>query len=190
MSTYKIILASGSVWRKRLLKKHGIKCRIHVSGFKELKSHRSPRYLALYNAIGKAHEVGSRYKGRFIIVIGIDTIGVLKREILSKPRNRVHAGAMLKKMSGETHRVISGVCMLNCFTGKEFRAAATTFVSFKKLNSVEIERYLRTNQWKGKAGAYAIQAAAKSFVSKIKGGTSNVVGIPVALVKNRLKRMM
>lgn len=179
-----VILASRSLWRKRLLKKHGIDCRIHASKFKELKKHKNPRTLVLYNACGKAREVAKHYKNA--IVIGVDTIGVLGKNIIGKPKNRCDARFILKKLFGRTHCIFSGLCVIDAGSGAMRKAVVMTKLTFKRVSAQDLEKYLATNQWRGKAGAYAIQGYAKKFVEKIEGSESNIVGIPVETLKKIL----
>lgn len=177
-----VILASQSPWRKKLLARHGIFCKIQASGFCEIKSHSRPIELVRRNAIGKALAVAKHVKNATII--GVDTIGVLKGEILGKPRNREGARRMLKKLFGNTHRVITGLCVMNLY--KKFTAVVTTRVTFRKATSQELENYLDSGEWKGKAGSYAIQGRAKKFVQKIEGDVTNVVGVPIKRLKQLL----
>lgn len=185
MKSLPIILASASPWRKRLLEKKAVHCRIFVSNFKELKVHRSPRFLVLYNAGGKAREAANKFPAS--LVIGVDTIGVVKKKILGKPKSRAHAARMLRQLAGSTHSVFSGVHIINTKTGQSVAAVVETKLRFRKILPQELARYLDSNQWKGKAGAYAIQARAKGFVEKIEGDLDNVVGIPVKIVKRMIK---
>lgn len=182
-----VILASASPWRRRLLKKHEIPVKIHPSHFAEKTHHESPRQLAVHNAQGKAREVAREYADA--IVIGVDTIGVCGRTILLKPRDKKHARQMLQLLSGTTHRVISGLCLIDTKSGREISTAVTTRVTFRRLGSAELEAYLKSNQWRGKAGAYAIQARAKGFVKKIEGDITNVVGIPIPTVQKILMKI-
>lgn len=182
-----IILASGSPWRRRLLSRHGIKCKIHVSNFEEKKIHRSGRDLVIHNACGKAHEVAKHYKNA--VIIGVDTLGFYRNKIIGKPKNRTAAKQMLAMLSGKTHRVISGMCVIDTSTGKEYKTAVTTKVTFRRILPDELERYLDSGQWKGKAGAYAVQARAKSFVKKMEGDVTNVVGLPITALKKILGKI-
>lgn len=181
----KVILASGSEWRKRLLKKHGIDARIYVTDFKEKTRGMPPRTLAIYNACGKARVACKKFPDS--IVIGVDTIGFLGKSIILKPQNRQHAAQMLRKLSGTTHKVISGLCIL--WPLGRYKTAVTTHVTFKKIAEPQLQRYLDSNQWVGKAGAYAIQGRAKGFVEAIRGDTTNVIGIPVSTVKAQLSKI-
>lgn len=177
MSTKTVILASGSPWRRRLLKKHGVIFKVVVSNFKERKAHETPRMVAVHNACGKAEAVLKKYP--HAVVIGIDTVGVLRGKVFGKAKDREHARRMLLSLSGTVHRVISGMCVIDGESGARVVTAVTTKVHFKKLHEEELERYLDSGQWKGKAGSYAIQGRAKGFVKKIDGDLSNVVGIPI-----------
>lgn len=181
------ILASASPWRKRLLKKHGIDARIHISHFEEIKSG-LPRDIVLYNACGKAAAVASHYK-KNAIIIGVDTIGVLRGKILGKPEGREGARKMLRSMAGTTHRVISGLCVIDNETGEIFKTAVTTKITFNEISVAELEKYLDSGHWKGKAGSYAIQGRARKFLKKIDGDLTNVIGLPIPTLKKILGKM-
>lgn len=186
-----LVLASASPWRKRLLKKYGIKCRIHISKFKEILKHVSPRHLVLHNATGKALDVAQNYKNvsQNAIIIGVDTVGVLNGKILGKPKDRAHAKRMIKMLAGTTHEVISGLCVIDVKKGKKICSAETTKITFRKVSEAELEKYLDSNHWKGKAGSYAIQGRAKGFVSRIDGDITNVIGIPIERLKKMLRKI-
>lgn len=181
-----IVLASSSPWRKRLLKKHGVLARIHVSNFDEKKTG-NPRALVIHNACGKAQSVAKHYKNA--IIIGVDTIGVYGKLILGKPTDRAHAKSMIQTLSGKRHRVISGICLIDTSTGKKVSGSAVSYVTFKKLGKEELEKYLDSGHWKGKAGSYAIQGRAKGFVERVEGEISNVVGLPIEYFKKMLERL-
>ena len=112
-------------------------------------------------------------------IIGVDTIGAHGKKILLKPKNRADARKMLLSLSGTTHYVITGLVLMNAKTGVCYSTVVKTAVTFKDVKNDELERYLNSNQWVGKAGSYAIQGRAKGFVKKIDGDTSNVVGLPI-----------
>jgi MAF protein len=158
-----------------------------VSRFQEKVRHRNPDLLALYNACGKAKAVSRHYRNA--VIIGVDTIGVLNGKILGKPANRGEAASMLRKLSGKTHRVISGLCVIDTATGKRMTETVVTKVTFRKITEGELEKYLDSGQWKGKAGSYAIQGRAKKFVKRIDGDRANVVGLPVFALKDILLKM-
>lgn len=170
-----------------MLKRHLIQCKVHISDFKEIKNHGNPRQTVLHNACGKA-QVAARHHAN-AIVIGIDTIGVFRGKIIGKPKNRAHAKRMLKTLSGTAHRVISGLCVIDGATGKKHTAVEITKVKFREIGKAELEKYLDSGHWKGKAGAYAIQGRARGFVEKIEGELANVVGVPMVELKKILGRM-
>lgn len=184
MSKKQIILASASPWRRRLLERHGIRVKVQMSDFEEKKRHRDPRQLVLHNACGKALAVAKNNTGE--IVIGVDTIGVYRNKILLKPVDRADAKRILQFLSGKTHRVITGLCVVAPL--KKYATAVETKVTFRKIGPAELERYLDSGHWKGKAGAYAIQGRAKGFVKKIEGDVTNVVGLPIKTLKKILAK--
>lgn len=136
--------------------------------------------------MGKAREVASRMKNA--IVIGVDTIGVLHGKILGKPKNRQEAELMLKKVFGNTHKVITGLCVMNSHNNKMRTAVVATRVTFREVTPRELKDYLDSGEWKGKAGSYAIQGRAKKFVKKIEGDVTNVVGVPMKRLMGLLQK--
>ncbi len=189
-----LILASGSIWRKRLLKKHGFVVKVIVSDFDEIKKASEPAFIPFYNAFGKAATVrekilqvakasNSKKEKSFQIsntwIVGVDTIGAHGKKILLKPKDKDDARKMLLSLSGTTHYVITGLVLMNAQSGACYSTVVKTAVTFKEVQKDELERYLDSNQWVGKAGSYAIQGRAKGFVKKIDGDTSNVVGLPI-----------
>jgi septum formation protein len=107
---------------------------------------------------------------------------------LGKPANKADARRMLRALSGRTHEVISGVCLLRKPGGRKLLAAETTRVKFRRLSRQEIEDYVSTREPYDKAGAYAIQGRAGFFVERIEGDYFNVVGLPVALILCLLRK--
>lgn len=192
MSVNSLILASGSIWRKRLLKKHGFTVKVIVSDFDEIKKAQNPAFIPFYNAFGKASTVREKIlsdiqshkqkKNKSLThtwIIGVDTIGAHGKKILLKPKDKADARRMLLSLSGTTHYVITGLVLMNAQTGISYSTVVKTAVTFKDVQKDELARYLDSNQWVGKAGSYAIQGRAKGFVKKIDGDTSNVVGLPI-----------
>ena len=119
--------------------------------------------------------------------MGADTIVVVEDEVLGKPHDAADAARMLHLLSGQTHQVITGVCLAK---GRERqRAAEVTFVRFATLSDEEIEAYVATGEPLDKAGAYAIQGRAGRWVPRIHGCYFNVVGLPLALVSSMIEAM-
>lgn len=110
-------------------------------------------------------------------VIAADTEVVLDDEVFGKPVDAADARAMLARLSGRTHQVISVVWVMD--GSREAQASSTTDVTFAALTPAMIDGYLASGEWEGKAGAYAIQGLAEAFVSRIEGSYSGVMGLPV-----------
>lgn len=111
------------------------------------------------------------------VVLGADTEVVLDGRIYGKPVDVADAAAMLRSLSGRTHRVISAVSMVSA--GREAQAVSVSEVAFAPLGEDDIAAYLATGEWDGKAGAYAIQGMAQAFVSRLDGSHSGVMGLPL-----------
>ena len=121
------------------------------------------------------------------LVLGADTIVVVDEEVLGKPEDAADAARMLRLLSGQTHQVITGLCLAR---GRERqRAAEVTFVRFVTLSDQEIDDYVATGEPLDKAGAYAIQGRAGRWVPRIHGCYFNVVGLPLALVSSMIEAM-
>ncbi|PKL06529.1 MAG: septum formation protein Maf [Spirochaetae bacterium HGW-Spirochaetae-9] len=98
---------------------------------------------------------------------------------IGKPRDRDEARSMLLYMEGRTHRVFSGLCLLDVRNGRRHTTLATTKVRFSNMSGMEIERYLDTGEWEGAAGAYRVQGAGSCFITSLVGSWSCVVGLPI-----------
>lgn len=121
------------------------------------------------------------------VVLGADTEVVLGEDVFGKPADRAHAAAMLARLAGRTHRVLSAVWCIDA--GREEHAFSMTEVSFAALTAVQIEAYLAHDEWQGKAGAYAIQGRAAAFVAHLSGSYSGVMGLPVYETAQLLERL-
>lgn len=111
------------------------------------------------------------------VVMGSDTEVVLDDEVFGKPRDAGDAAAMLRKLSGRTHQVISAVSLVS--PSRETQDVSISDVTFAALSEAQIAAYLAGDQWQGKAGAYAIQGFAETFITKLSGSYSGVMGLPV-----------
>ncbi len=129
------------------------------------------------HAVGKARSVDT---GDERPVIGVDTIVRCDGAVLGKPCDYADAERMLETLSGRTHEVISGIC-LRTFAWEEVHSE-TTLVTFRALTPRDLAWYLATDEWQGRAGAYAIQGRGASLVERIEGDYLNVVGLPAALL--------
>lgn len=136
-----------------------------------------PVQLVRAHARGKARSVAAPGEQP---VLGVDTAVVLDDRVFGKPRDHSEAERMLEALSGQTHVVVSGVCLLT--EAWEELAHESTRVKFRPLTPRDLAHYLALAEWKGRAGAYAIQGAGASLVEGIDGDYLNVVGLPGALL--------
>ncbi len=118
-------------------------------------------------------------------ILAADTVVSVGRRILPKPDLVSEASSALHLLSGRSHRVYTGVCLITP-DGKLRQKIVDTKVRFKRLSGADIESYLASGQWRGKAGAYGIQGIAGSFVVKLVGSYTNVVGLPLYETVNLL----
>lgn len=111
------------------------------------------------------------------LVLGADTEVVLDDEVFGKPRDAADAEAMLRRLSGRTHQAISAVSLVSA--SREAQAVSTSEVTIAALDTATIDRYLASGEWEGKAGAYAIQGLAATFIAHLSGSPTGVMGLPL-----------
>jgi septum formation protein len=183
-----LILASQSPRRKKLLRQIGLKFKIIPSNSAELiQPAQTPQENAQRIALEKATEVSQRL--RHGIVVGADTIVVLDRHILGKPKSKEDARRMLRMLSGREHSVFTGFALIDVKTKKQMSSVEETRVRFRKLDEEEIADYVNAGSPMDKAGAYGIQDDYGAvFVEKIQGCFYNVVGFPLARFYTALKK--
>jgi len=169
-----VILSSGSPQRRAILEQLGVEFRVQAPDVEEL-SQGEPRRVVRENALRKARAVA----GRDERVLGSDTAVVLDGRILGKPTDEREAEIFLRRLSGRTHEVMSGVALREP-DGQERSDVAVTRVRFRRLERSDLDWYLATGEWEGRAGAYAIQGRGAALVEEIDGDYFNVVGLPVA----------
>ena len=124
----------------------------------------------------KARDVARHRAG---LIVAADTIVVADGRILGKPSSRADAREMLRGMSGRDHLVLTGLCVLDTSTGRCEQAVESTRVWFRSVSDEEIDAYLSLDEYRDKAGGYAIQGAAALFVERIEGDYYNVIGLPL-----------
>lgn len=173
-----LILASASPRRRDLLAQIGIvPDRIVPADLDEARlKDEVPEHHAKRLAIEKARAVAAANPGCF--VLGADTVVALGRRILPKAEDEATARRCLDALSGRRHRVIGGVCLI-APDGVQRTRLVTSIVAFNRLAEADIRGYLASGEWRGKAGGYAIQGLAGTFVVKLVGSYSNVVGLPL-----------
>ncbi len=142
-----------------------------------------PRDLALRLALGKAEAIREAHKDSFILAA--DTVVGCGRRILDKTEDADHARECLHTLSGRRHHVYGGIALI-APDGKTLTRLDDTVVQFKRLTPQEIETYIESGEWQGKAGGYAIQGLAASYIKFIQGSYSNVVGLSLYDTMNML----
>ncbi len=174
----KIILASVSPWRKKILTEAGISFSVEESGYEEdMKLPFTPRVLARHLALGKAAAVARRHENA--VVIGADTFVVFRGKLLGKPHTPKRAIAMLKTLSGREHTILTGFAVVDSNTGKQVSKTVGTRVTFRKLSLQEISDYVKTGEPLKAAGAYVIQGKGAKLIEKTNGDRNNIAGLPL-----------
>lgn len=171
----RLILASASPRRRELLSRLTSDFAVVPSRVDESETG-TPGERVVETARAKARAVGRTERG---VIVGADTIVVVDGEILEKPVTSEHAKAMLRSLSGRVHSVLTGLCVWDSIANIECTHCERTRVTFRSLDEEEIEAYLDTNEYRDKAGGYAIQGVAAKFVSGIEGDYTNVMGLPL-----------
>jgi septum formation protein len=192
MAAPELILASASPRRRELLSAAGLQLQVCVSAVDESIDPRTPpEAAALELAERKARAVAKQLAGQHVRVLAADTIVALEDgRMLGKPEDAEQARAMLRALSSTRHRVITGVCALSLPEGGLARGLERTFVRMRAITPAEIEAYVQSEEWRDKAGGYAIQETADRFVLGLEeGGFDNVVGLPVALAQRLLAEL-
>jgi septum formation protein len=181
-----LILASRSPQRRAILEQLGVDFRVEAPDIEELTTG-DPRRLVRENALRKARAVPARSERPAAggpaeppdLVLGADTAVVLDGRTFGKPRDRAEAETFLRRLSGRTHEVMSGIAVREP-AGAERSDVAVTKVRFRRLEAPELDWYLASGEWSDRAGAYAIQGRGAALVEEIEGDYWNVVGLPVA----------
>lgn len=184
---YSLVLASQSPRRQELLKTLYVPFEIQPADLEEVSSQTDPRLLVEDLAFQKARAVAKDLSLNDV-VLGSDTIVVLDNKVLGKPTSREHAREMLRSLSGRAHEVYTGVSIVAGSKNKNF--SVETKVFFREISPELMELYLDTKESMDKAGAYGIQSYALSFIERIEGSYSNVVGLPVDHLLVELQNFM
>jgi septum formation protein len=173
-----LVLASASPRRLELLRQAGLAPDLVVAAGLEEGAAKSelPGALARRLAEAKAEAVAKRHAEAF--VLGADTVVAVGRRALPKPSDEAEAKRCLELLSGRRHRVLTAIAVVTPEGARRSRLVSTA-VAFKRLDKAEIAWYLATEEWRGKAGGYAVQGRASRFVRWLAGSYSNVVGLPI-----------
>jgi len=186
----RLILASASPRRRDLLRNAGIDFEVRSGQIvEEIQPEELPEEFARRAAREKALQIAASVPPN-LLVLGADTVVVIDGQTLGKPSDTEDATRMLRLLSGRTHHVHTGICLVRAPDVIEALKHETTLVTFRQLDEVEIRQYVESGEPWDKAGGYAIQGLASNFVTRISGCYSNVVGLPVALLYDALKPLM
>lgn len=181
-----IILASASPRRKEILQNTKLKFEVQKSEIEEVVfEEESPESMVVRLAYEKAFDVAQ--KNRDKLVIGADTIVVLGDEVLGKPKDEKEAFDMIQKLSNKTHRVITGISLINLKKGIVVNDYQVSYVTFKDLSEDSIKGYINTKESLDKAGGYGIQGYGALLVEGIQGDYFNIVGLPISKLSDLLK---
>ena len=181
-----IILASASPRRKEILQNTKLKFEIQKSDIEEvILENESPESMVVRLEYEKAYDVAQKNKDK--LVIGADTIVALDNEVLGKPKDKEEAYQMIKKLSNKTHKVITGISLINISHGMVVNDYVVSLVTFKDLSEDSIKDYINTNESLDKAGAYGIQGYGALLVDNIQGDYFNIVGLPISKLSDLLK---
>jgi len=188
----KIVLASKSIDRSELLNRIGIPFEVLVSDIDEEKfKKRISDPILLVKELAKAKLLYVKekllMKNSQALIIAADTVVELNGVIIGKAKNPEEAFKIIKNLVGKTHNLITGIAITKTDDPKIVVDYDTTSVEFITLSDAEIENYVKTNEWKGRAGAYSINDKASLFISKISGSSSNVTGLPMHKIYEIIK---
>jgi nucleoside triphosphate pyrophosphatase len=185
----RLILASASPRRAELLRDAGYHFSVLSSAIDETPfAGESPQDLVLRLAEAKAELAAARAVGPAIL-IAADTEVVLDGQVFGKPRSSDDARRILERLSGRTHAVLTGVCLIRLPDAERLSFVETTLVTFAPLSDEEITLYLATGEPYDKAGAYAIQGYAARYIPRIEGCYFNVVGLPLSRLQHALTEL-
>ncbi|MCX8195395.1 MAG: Maf family protein [Candidatus Micrarchaeota archaeon] len=181
-----IVLASASPRRKRLLSRIVRQFKVENAKICE-RIHRGEPFpaAAIRLAQMKAEKVAKKHRGA--VVIGADTIAYLGRRIFAKTKSRQVARRALSFLSGKTHFVATGVCVLFP-SGRAVKYCEKAAVKMKRLDKRAIGNYLKTGEWRGRAGSYDISGKGKGLVESVRGERETVVGLPLKRLKKILRQ--
>lgn len=172
-----VYLASGSPRRQELLAQLGVTFERLITGLEEVRRENESAQHYVSRLAREKAQAGVALAARDWPVLGADTIVILNGEVLEKPRDKAHAGAMLRQLSGQTHQVMTAVAVAD--KRQVMDCLVMTEVTFRALSEADIEAYVASGEPMDKAGAYGIQGLGGCFVRKINGSYHAVVGLPL-----------
>jgi nucleoside triphosphate pyrophosphatase len=178
----RLVLASTSPQRRAILDQLGLPFRVEAPAYEERALDLDPIALVEAHSRGKATSVSHRPGDG--PVLGVDTAVVIDDLVLGKPGDAEEARAMLRRLAGRRHEVVSGLTLVG--GDGPVTGHAVTGVTFRPVDGAEIDGYVATGEWRGRAAGYAIQGRGARLVARVEGDYLNVVGLPAALLLDRL----
>jgi septum formation protein len=176
----KVVLASGSPQRRTLLDALGLDFEVRVPKVEE-ETDGEPREMVVRNALRKAEAVAP--DGDDVLVIAGDTEVVIDGEVLGQPGDEAEARTHLQRLSGTEHHVLGGLALIGPQGDAEPRTGVdVSTVAFRELDPHLLDAYLASDEWRGRAGSYAIQGLGSALVDIVRGDVSNVIGLPIGLL--------
>jgi septum formation protein len=183
-----LVLASASPRRRELLERVGLALRVEAVDLDETPApDEAPRTYASRLARDKGAAALARLGADEPAILAADTVVVLGRDIFGKPQDAAEAAAMLGRLAGRRHDVITAYAIRH--RGALVERAVSTTVAFRLLDPAEVEAYVACGEWQGKAGGYAIQGVAAAFATELRGSLTNVIGLPLAEVLADLRAL-
>jgi len=180
-----LVLASASPRRNELLRQLGVAFQIVPGEVEEIVSRSMrPEDICRINAYRKARVTAKHFPDA--VVLGADTLVCLGQNIFGKPADLNEAFQMLSLLQGQTHEVVTGVCLLHLREHRQRAFTVSTIVRFRPLRTSEIRRYFELVNPLDKAGAYAIQEQGEMLVDAVEGSLSNVIGLPLERLAEEL----
>jgi len=188
----KIVLASKSVDRSELFKRSKVPFEVLVTNVDEEKyKNEISDPIKLVEKLAEIKALNAKdtllNENKDAVIIAADTIVEFEGEIIGKAKSERQAFHMLKKIAGKTHQLMTGIAITETYNSKIIINHETTVVTFINLSDDEILGYIKTNEWKGRAGAYSIREKASFFIKSIEGSSSNVIGLPMHAIFTILK---
>ena len=194
---YKIILASGSKRRSKILKECGIPHKVVISNVPEKMDHkRGAKFNVLHNARVKAEKItegplrgrpADRYKKLF--VIGADTVVFLKERLIGKPKTKKEARSLLKAFSGKTILVYTGLCVIDIKKGTSASGIDVAKVHVKRLSRKKINKFVNISNFHDKAGGFSIEGRGAFIFDNIEGSFYNVLGLPMIKLNELFEKL-
>jgi septum formation protein len=185
---HEVILASASRRRSKILKRCGIPHRVVISNVPEKMDHaRGARYNVLYNAGVKAGAIAKRYRRGFII--GADTVVLLGKRLIGKPKTKREARRLLAAFSGKTILVYTGLCVIDARSGRSARGVDVSKIRVKKLSRRTIDRFVKRAGPHDKAGGFSIEGPGTFIFDCIEGSFYNILGLPMMKLNELFERL-